>query len=1311
MTSKTVPPETDLKKIQGRFSPASILWVTILGIALAEVIAMIVVYFFQHLPYYQQVLIDAGLMTVIIFPILYYLSFRPILQHIEMRRQAEDDLRNAYDDLELRVQARTEDLRQANLELSDEVTVRKQAEGRLCSSEERYRSLFNSMTEGFALHEVICDDSGLPCDYQFLELNPSFERMTGLKRETTIGRTVKEVLPGLESRWIETYGTVALTGQPIQLVDYTASLKKWYEIYCYSPAKNQFATLFFDITESKKTEEVLERFQLLSEHSRDIILFMRYQDGHILEANTAATQAYGYTHDQLLALNISDLRDINTKGLTGEQMAQANAGGILFETVHRHKDGSSFPVEVSSQGATIGGVRTLVSIVRDITERKQVEGELERSNQKLNEILTSIQDDFYVLDRDWNFVYANPLFTVKVGKKPENFVGNNIWTMFPNHIGTILEENFRAAMEKREVRRFELSEKYTDAWYRMTVFPSTEGITVLGTDITERKKVEDALRLSEENFTKAFMLSPTALMITRLDGGEYLESNDAYCRLIGYDQAEIRGHRTTDFNIFIHPNDHKAIVDQLLAAGSIRDYESKIRHRSGDVRHVVASQELITFNGENCILTTLQDITELKRADEILHKLNRTLRALTNTNQAMIRSTSEKQCLEDACKIVVEDCGHSMVWIGYAQEDELKSVLPVAFAGFEDGYLESLNISWAYTERGQGPTGTAIRTGKPSRCDNILTDPSFAPWRAQAVKHGYASSLVLPLISESKAFGAISIYSREPDFFPQEEEALLTELAGDLAYGIQAIRLREAHAQVEAQLQIAHDELELRIQERTAELADLVQDLSNEISERMKIERQLLIQTTAMEAAANGIVITDPDGIILWVNPALIALSGYAEEEILGQPMNLFSSGKQDQDFYRQMWAVILAGQMWQGEIVNRRKDGSLYIEQQTIAPVIGEAGKISHFIAIKHDITEQKQAAEAQRKSDEKFRILADWTYDWELWIDPDAKIIYTSPSSERITGYGPEEFMANPDLLLAIVHSDDKAAFIDHHYRVHDKGIGVMSSEFRVMRRDGRVCWIEHVCRPLFDAENRYLGRRISNRDISERKKIEAEIQERNRREKQLIQMLHTTQLEIARDLHDTIGQNIGYLRMKLDYLDEKSPPYREQDLKAELSRMTQVANESYDLVRGTLAILQVKGPSDLIQLFKKYADQIVERSELRVEFNNSGDAGELSAHQMRQIFYIFREALSNIEKHSGASQARVDVRWEIDTLTISIQDNGSGFDPLTTPTYGGHYGLKFMRERTEMMDGSLLITAEPGAGTHLLISIPVRGSQMVA
>jgi len=129
-----------------------------------------------------------------------------------------------------------------------------------------------------------------------------------------------------------------------------------------------------------------------------------------------------------------------------------------------------------------------------------------------------------------------------------------------------------------------------------------------------------------------------------------------------------------------------------------------------------------------------KEIAERKKREAEIVRLNRTLRALSDINQAMMRVQGEAEFLQKVCQIVVEDCGHAMVWIGYAEEDEAKTVRTVAHAGFEEGYLETLKITWADTERGRGPTGTAIRTGKPSACRDMRTDPHFAPWRAEALK-------------------------------------------------------------------------------------------------------------------------------------------------------------------------------------------------------------------------------------------------------------------------------------------------------------------------------------------------------------------------------------------------------------------------------------------------------------------------------------------------------------------------------------------------------------------------------------------------
>ena len=214
----------------------------------------------------------------------------------------------------------------------------------------------------------------------------------------------------------------------------------------------------------------------------------------------------------------------------------------------------------------------------------------------------------------------------------------------------------------------------------------------------------------------------------------------------------------------------------------------------------------------------MQDVTLKRQAEQELKKLYRTLHALNESNQAMMRARDESTFLQDVCRIIAQDCGYSMVWIGYADEGEGKPIIPVAHAGFGRRYLDKLNLTWADTERGRGPTGTAIRTGRPVLCRNMLVDPNFAPWREEALKHGYASSLAVPLIWGGKAFGAITVYGKEVDYFSEDEVKLLAELAGDLSYGITMIRLNAANARAEEELRRHRDHLEELVKERTAEL-------------------------------------------------------------------------------------------------------------------------------------------------------------------------------------------------------------------------------------------------------------------------------------------------------------------------------------------------------------------------------------------------------------------------------------------------------------------------------------------------------------
>jgi PAS domain S-box-containing protein/putative nucleotidyltransferase with HDIG domain len=208
------------------------------------------------------------------------------------------------------------------------------------------------------------------------------------------------------------------------------------------------------------------------------------------------------------------------------------------------------------------------------------------------------------------------------------------------------------------------------------------------------------------------------------------------------------------------------------------------------VNRIYPSQEGITV--------FFTDITDRKRSDLVLSRLNRELRAISNCNQALVRAEDEQTILNDICQIVCDEAGYRMVWVGYAEQDQAKTVRPVAWAGYEDGYLSALNISWEDKESGRGPAGTAIRSGHTTCMQDFANDPRVTMWREDALRRGYQSVIGLPLKDDhDSVFGVVVIYSGEANAFSPTEIRLLEELAGDLAFGITVLRSREKREQLD----------------------------------------------------------------------------------------------------------------------------------------------------------------------------------------------------------------------------------------------------------------------------------------------------------------------------------------------------------------------------------------------------------------------------------------------------------------------------------------------------------------------------------
>ena len=305
-----------------------------------------------------------------------------------------------------------------------------------------------------------------------------------------------------------------------------------------------------------------------------------------------------------------------------------------------------------------------------------------------------------------------------------------------------------------------------------------------------------------------------------------------------------------------------------------------------------------------------EDVTERKRSEEALRKLNRHLKAVSNSNQALMHATDEAKFTQEVCNIIINDCGYALVWVGFAEHDQNKTVRPVAFAGFDKGYIDALRVTWdGKSESGRGPTGTVIRSGKTYICRNMQIDPNFEPWRPEALKRGYTASLVLPLTSiEGDTFGALNIYSKESDPFTDEEVKLLTELANDFSYGIGMLRLRKQREQ---------DEETLRKQ---ASLIDLSPD---------------------------AIIVRTFEGTISFWSKGAEKLYGWTKDEAIGQVTNTLLRTEFPIPLREIEKKQKLEGK-WSGELIHTCKNGDKVVVQSYQLGKFGADGKNSGNFGVK---------------------------------------------------------------------------------------------------------------------------------------------------------------------------------------------------------------------------------------------------------------------------------------------------------------------------------------------------------------------------
>jgi PAS domain S-box-containing protein len=935
-----------------------------------------------------------------------------------------------------------ETLQQFNQVLEQRVVERTQE---LARSEERFAKAFQANPTAMVITEL--------AGGKIVDVNESYLKLFGFSREEMIGHTAAELK--LISSPDEREKPMQILRQQGKVNNYATPLRLKSGEIRYALVSQEKIELegracvlssLNDITSRKQAEDALreseQRFKAIADYTPDHILMQDRQLRYTLVVNPQL----GLTEEDMLGkTDVEILGPEDTEKLT-QIKRQVIESGIPahVETTITSKTGDQgyFEGTYVPRRDEKGSVDGLIGYFREVTESKKAEAELARlaSFPALN------PRPILEISMDGQIEYANQAARKAFPDLPQKIVEHPYFAGWQEIVEGVQHDPNLIISRDMQVgdRYFQQSIHYVQKYDRLRVY---------GVDISERVRAQKAHIESQTLLRAVLEGTPDPIYLKDRDS-RLLLANQATLEVIGKPAEQVMGKNDGEF--YDDPAIGAAILEtdrRIMDAGETQAIEERILSSTDGTEHVFLSTKTPYRDPQGQVIGLIgvsSDITERKKREAELNRLNRTLKALSNINQAMLRALNETDYLHEVCQIVVEDCGHAMVWIGFVEHDEAKTIRPVVSAGFEYGYLETLNLTWADTERGRGPSGTAIRTGKFSACKNMLTDPQFAPWRAEAIKRGYASSVVFPLFASGEVFGELTIYSREPDPFSEDEIKLLTELSSDLAYGISLLRLREAHAQTEKALQKSE-------------------------------ERYRLLFSGMTEGFALHEIICDENGQpcdyrFLEMNPAFERLTGLKRSEVEGQLKSVAMPG--DDPYWLEVYGkVALTGEPLHYENYSTELDQ--YFEVDAYCPKLGQ------FAIIFRNVTERKKAQERIYLQAHMLAAVGQGV----IGLDLQGKITYWNQAAALLYGWQAEEILGR--VMAEVILPEDQAP--------HERFEQIMSAitggenwtdEITVKRRDGSLFPALVTFAPVKDEFGPFTGVIGVFTDLTERKQIEEKL-----------------------------------------------------------------------------------------------------------------------------------------------------------------------------------------------------------------------------
>jgi PAS domain S-box-containing protein len=532
-------------------------------------------------------------------------------------------------------------------------------------------------------------------------------------------------------------------------------------------------------------------------------------DGKILFSNETADAMLGgkvtgnaYCPDQGYSLNFLDGTPIPPEDLPIPRALKTGLPVYNFEILVRQADGgerivsASVETDVASNGA--------LCVLQD---KKQREEELKSAHKETRDILESITDGFFSLDRQWRIYYLNSEAEKLLNTNRQAALGRSLWEIFPEAVGTRFQMEYQNAMEIRSAVHFEEYYAPLKAWFEVHAYPGENGLSIYFRDISERKLVEEALRQSEERFRTAFESAGTGITHVGLDG-KWIRVNHRFCEITGYSREELQDR---SFAAITHPDDLEADLKgmQELLAGTraVFTMEKRYIHRDGRLVWANLTSTMVRDNAGRpaYFIKVVEDISRRKQAEEETRIGRQRLELLAQASHRLLAEDDPQNVLRPLCEQVL-DLLNAQVFFNYLTSGDEQTTLALNASGGLSGETAK---ALGRLDYGQGICGTVAEQARPIAVERIQESSDT---RVEIIKQlGLRSYACFPLLHKGRVLGTMAFGTTRRDRFEWDELAFLESFCNQVA-------IAQGRSQAERELLRSQELLEQKVAERTSQL-------------------------------------------------------------------------------------------------------------------------------------------------------------------------------------------------------------------------------------------------------------------------------------------------------------------------------------------------------------------------------------------------------------------------------------------------------------------------------------------------------------